>query len=95
MYVSNITAIISTGQLLDDYSLIKVEIVFVTGQCIYGKMDIGHIYEMSLKIAPSIYFHGNYKGAITLFDRENMTGYWWEGSGSTAIPPTPASDHMG
>ena len=27
--------------------------------------------------------------------RQNVMGYWWEGSASTAIPPTSASDTVG
>jgi len=27
--------------------------------------------------------------------QQHVTGYWWEGSTSTEIPPTPASDVVG
>ena len=37
------------------------------------------------KVMPSIYLHDNYK----------RQQYWQEGSASTAIPPTPASDIVG
>ena len=32
---------------------------------------------------------------LSVIRQENVMGYWWEGSTSTAIPPTSASDGMG